>query len=171
MNDLSLEKTIMTVDFFFSEYVFGFIFSDIQREIDLAREGRGGGNFLSALGLLCCTEVLGGFITGSWELGMSKKNFDSFFDRLGTEYETFRQNILPDDPYRLFRCGMVHQYGMKGPGKIMMLKRKETCGVWKDNTDGRYAFSVEKYFEDFSAAGRKLYEELMAQTNPEMPKS
>jgi len=39
--------------------VFGLIKKDIQREIDLARAGKSGGNFLSALGLLCYTEFMG----------------------------------------------------------------------------------------------------------------
>ena len=158
---------MMTVDLFFSEYVFKFIFGDIQREIDLAKDGRGGGNFLSALGLLCYTEVLGGFITGYWKDGMSRKNFESFFDRLGPEYVAFRGT---DDPYKLYRCGMVHEYGPRVPLKIGMLKGTETCGVWIGKSDGRYAFSVEKYFEDFSRASRDLHKELMAQPKPEMPK-
>ena len=40
---------------YFDEYVFGFIKTDIQREIDLAHSNDSGGNFLAALGLLCYT--------------------------------------------------------------------------------------------------------------------
>jgi hypothetical protein len=47
------------VDGFFQQYVFNFIFRDIEREITLGRRP-GGGNLLAALGLLCYTEVLGG---------------------------------------------------------------------------------------------------------------
>jgi hypothetical protein len=43
---------------FFDEYVFGFIFGDIQREINLARSRHTAGNLLSALGLLCYTEFM-----------------------------------------------------------------------------------------------------------------
>jgi hypothetical protein len=39
--------------------VFGLIKKDIQREIDLARAGKSGGNFLPAPGLLCYTEFMG----------------------------------------------------------------------------------------------------------------
>ena len=38
--------------------VFGLIKKDIQREIDLARAGKSGGNFLPAPGLLCYTEFM-----------------------------------------------------------------------------------------------------------------
>ena len=161
---------MITVDLFFREYVFKFILRDIEREIILAREGRGGGNFLAALGLLCYTEVLGGFVSGSWERGTSKANFDVFFDRIGPEYVTFRQAILPDDPYSLYRCGMVHEYAVKLPCQIAMLKGNETCGVWKGASCGIYYFSVEKYLEDFMKAARRLYEELMTEPNPSLPR-
>ena len=161
---------MMNVDLFFNEYVFNFIRRDIEREIILAREGRGGGNFLAALGLLCYTDVLGGFITGSWERGTSRANFDAFFDLLGPEYVAFRQTILPDDPYSLYRCGMAHEYAVKLPCQIAMLKDNETCGVWKDASCGIYYFSVEKYLEDFMKAARRLYEELMDEPNPSLPR-
>ena len=41
------------IETFFSEYVFGFIASDIRREIDTAKSGRPGANLLCTLGLLC----------------------------------------------------------------------------------------------------------------------
>ena len=170
MDEVSRGKPMMTVDLFFSEYIFNFIRQDIEREIVLAREGRGGGNFLAALGLLCYTDVLGGFITGSWERGTSRANFDAFFDRLGPEYVAFRQAILPDDPYSLYRCGMVHEYAVKVPCRIRMLKGSETCGVWKGASDGHFYFSVERYFEDFMKATWRFYEELMAEPNPSLPR-
>ena len=50
------------VERYFNEYILppnGFIFNDIKREVDLARSGDGGGNFLAGLGLLCYTEFMG----------------------------------------------------------------------------------------------------------------
>jgi len=51
-----------------------------------------------------------------------------------------------------------------------MLKGSETCGVWKNASDGQFFFSVEKYFEDFMKAAWKLYEEFMAKPNPSLPR-
>jgi hypothetical protein len=42
------------IDQFFTEYVFGFMATDVRREIEQARGGKDGGNFLCALGL-CAT--------------------------------------------------------------------------------------------------------------------
>jgi hypothetical protein len=42
MNKAEIER-------YFQEHIFGFINTDIQREINLAAKGDGGGNFLAAL--------------------------------------------------------------------------------------------------------------------------
>ena len=70
-----------------------FIFSDIQREIALAKASQceekqqllgalgikpGGGNFLAALGLLCYTEFAGGLKNDDFSRGKAKANFNSF---------------------------------------------------------------------------------------------
>jgi hypothetical protein len=48
-------RTVMSnsteIDAFFDKCVFGFISSDVQREIDTARRGEPAGNWLAALGL------------------------------------------------------------------------------------------------------------------------
>src|SRR5437867_4462941 len=44
---------------FFREYVYGFMRSDIQKQLDLAQSGKGGANVLAALGLIVYTEALG----------------------------------------------------------------------------------------------------------------
>ena len=62
---------------YFDEYVFGFIKEDILREINLARSGDSGGNFLAALGQLCYTEFMGKILLKGE--GTSKKRFDAFF--------------------------------------------------------------------------------------------
>lgn len=47
------------VELYFNDYVFGFMESDIQRELTFARTPLGAGNVLAALGLVVYTEVLG----------------------------------------------------------------------------------------------------------------
>lgn len=141
---------------FFREYVFGFIFSDIQREIDLARLGKGGGNFLAALGLLCYTEVMGGVRRGTLARGEGSANFNTFFKELGDRYASLAERR---EVYRDLRCGMAHQYLVKGPATVSMLKGNEPCGVTEN--EGRLSFSVERYFEDFAAACRRLHDDLL----------
>src|SRR5450759_4367443 len=84
-----------------------FIFSDIERELQLARTD------------------------------------------LGTDYKTFR--ILGNDVYGIFRCGLAHDYYVKGNCTIFMLSQGSRLGIGKDSC-GTYWFIVEKYFQDFNRA-------------------
>ena len=156
------------IDDFFKEYVFKFMFSDIQREINLARAQTGGGNFLAALGLLCYTEVLGrikqeNFLGGKVS---SRANFNDFFNDIGPAYLSFNQSV---NVYDVFRCGMAHEYLVKRNCQIAMLKGNESCGIGQ-LPDGSYYFVVEKYYDDFSAACKSLYNKLRARPNPVLPK-
>lgn len=146
------------IDAFFKEFVYGFIFVDIRREIDLARRKLGGGNFLAALGLLCYTEFLGGVKRGKLEPRQSRRNFEAFFRTLGPAYSDLSEDL---DVYAEFRCGMAHEYFVKRRCKIAMLKSTEPCGLGKLPGDGLY-FVVEHYFEDFANAARALHQELVS---------
>lgn len=143
-----------------------FIFSDIQREIALAKASQceekqqlleelrittGGGNFLAALGLLCYTEFAGGLKNGDFSRGKAKANFDSFFDELGPEYKAFNAKY---DVYGDLRCGLVHEYYVKKRCLIAMSSSDQGVGVrWEGD---RYVFIVEQYFEDFKQAFLRL---------------
>jgi hypothetical protein len=152
----------------FGEYVFGFIYSDIQREITLAKRKEGylwqgpgpdqepgGGNLLAALGLVCYTEFLGSFMTNHTK-GSSRKNFEIFFSELGPCYQAFAK---AHPAYDLFRNGLVHEYLVKKACDIYMVVGDETCGVGE--IDGRFYFVVERYFNDFKAAAQRIYEKLL----------
>jgi hypothetical protein len=154
------------VDEFFDQYVFTFIAGDVQREIDLARSGGPAANFVCALGLLCYTEVLGGVKRGTLGRGQAKKNFDSFFASMGTPYAALLSKV---DIYGVFRCGMAHEYFVKGEATVAMLKGVEPAGIAQDTATGRYYFVVERYFEDFIAAARALRAHLLAQPQPSLP--
>lgn len=154
------------VENFFNEYIFGFIFSDIQREINLARSGKDAGNFLSALGLLCYTEFMGGIAAGSFRKKSLKSRFDTFFNLMGKDYEDFNKNV---NVYKVFRCGMAHEYFIKRNCTIAMLKNNETIGIGL-LPNRQYYFVVEKYFEDFSKACRSLCNQMMAKSNPSIPR-
>nr|MDO8097736.1 hypothetical protein [Candidatus Njordarchaeota archaeon] len=150
---------------FFDEYVFGFIFSDIKREIELARSGKPAGNFLSALGLLFYTEFMRGILKGSFKPREAKSRFDAFFNSMGQGYKSLNRQI---DVYNVFRCGMAHQYFLKGNCTIAMLKGNETLGIGKTLNRQHY-FVVERYFEDFAEACLSLYNRKMMESNPLIP--
>jgi len=93
---------------FFDKYIFGYMYDDIQRELDIAVSGTAG-NFLCALGLLCYTEFMGGLKLRKFSQsnGEASKRFNTFFDYLGQEYRDFGKQC---NVYKVFRCGLAHQY-------------------------------------------------------------
>jgi hypothetical protein len=156
------------IDSFFSEYVYGFIAGDIKREIDRARGGDPAGNFLCALALLCYTEVLGGVQRGTLAQREGRANFEAFFTSLGPVYAALLHGGL--DAYKVFRCGMAHEYFVKGEATVTMLKGVEPAGIAKHPVSGRYFFCVERYFDDFIAAARRLHASMLADTQGSLPR-
>ncbi len=130
----------------------GFIYADIQREIDMARAGRDAGNFLCAVALLCYTEFGGGILRGTFQRGEAGNNFNAFFDAIGPEYATFRQH---HDVYSIFRCGLAHEYYVKESCTIAMLFGSEQIGIGITQ-QGVHYFVIERYFEDFRRAFDQL---------------
>lgn len=138
-----------------------FIFTDIHREIRLAyassskadntlleRMGipTGGRNFLAALALLSYTEFGGKLkCQRKKEKGCdhASKNFNQFFDDLGTEYKNFR--AAGNNVYDIFRCGLVHEYYAKNNCTIFMLSNENSVGIGK-NPGGEYWFVIEHIF-------------------------
>jgi len=153
---------------YFKEYILpprGFIYNDIQREISLARSGNAGGNFLSALGLLCYTEFLGKmFLQGRYS--SNKQCFNAFFRSMGANYAQLI-NANNVNIYRKFRCGMTHAYFV-GDCDIKMLDNNYQAGI-VIKPDGKYFFVVEKYFEDFMNACQQLYNRMITEQNPHLP--
>ncbi len=145
-----------------------YIYTDISRELQLASasqssEGEtalrdlgvapGGGNFLAALAALCYTEFAGGIVTGG---DGSRANFDAFLRRMGPGYEAVLDSGL--NPYRVFRCGMAHEYFAKGSISVSMFGNPPT-GLGRQ-PDGRLFFCLERYFVDFVTAYDNLGREL-----------
>ena len=151
-----------------------FIYSDIQREINLALASQncignfflrrlinnsGGGNFIAALGLLSYTEFAGRLKFNKLKKNgdsVASENFNCFFDLLGDDYKTFRKN---HNVYDIFRCGLSHEYFIKKNFIIYMLGARNPCGIGCDK-DGKYFFVVEKYLIDFKIAFDALEGEL-----------
>lgn len=127
----------------------GFIYSDIERELKLAKSGKDAGNFLAALGLLCYTEFAGKLKYGS---GAASRNFNQFFDELGYRYKKFRSN---HNVYDIFRCGLAHEYYVKKTCQIAMFGAGKRIGIGRARSKVYYLV-VEKYFEDFKNAFEKL---------------
>ena len=146
---------------FFKEYVFGFMCGDIKKAMEQ------GCNFLSALGLVAYTEIMGRLVTGTLgERGYSKESFCSFLKYMGEKYVELDRLY---DLYTKVRCGLVHEYFIVGPSTISMdiIEALET-GIKIDKETGITYFYVPAYFENFKEAAKKYLGELLAEENVEM---
>jgi hypothetical protein len=152
---------------FFNEYVLspkGFIYCDIKREIDLAREGKSGGEFLVALGLLCYTEFMGKIALKNKD--SYTKQFKYFFRFMGEDYK----QLIDDkeiDIYQIFRSGIVNSY-FANECDIKMLNDNYSSGIIIQ-PDGKYLFVVEKYFEDFMNACQRLLDDIISDEDVYLP--
>ena len=148
-----------------------FIYTDIGREIAMAKATEdplkrsylekaevplGGGNFMAALALLSYTEFAGRLKNNDFSDRNSRKNFDEFFITLGTAY---KKCLASHNVYKIFRCGLAHEYYVK---KSCVIAMQESPGIQAGvgYHNGQYFFIVEKYFADFkvafSALGRSI---------------
>jgi hypothetical protein len=155
------------IDIFFTEYVFGFIATDIRREINQARSGKNGGQLPLRARLLCYTEVLGGIKRCTLAQRQGRANFNAFFSELGEGYVDLLASGV--DVYKIFRCGMAHEYLIKSPAMVTMLKNTEPAGIAVD-VNGHYHLCVERYYEDFVAAARRLESDLHANPKASLPR-
>ena len=113
-----------------------------------------------------------GFIAGDVQRGTlargeGRANFEAFFAALGPAYDALQKGGL--DAYSVFRCGMAHEYFVKGEATVAMLKGVEPAGI-AQAPNGRYFFCVERYFEDFIAAARRLHAQLVSSPRSVLPR-
>lgn len=176
-----MKRSKEEIEKYFKEYIFGFIFNDIQNCI------KSKANYAVALLLLSYTEFIGGLINGTIGLqGKSQEQFNKaleYFDWSGDEkyYKNFKQKYRDTDfqikegnIYTLFRCGLAHEYFIKGdsfvynnPDGYRDDKGIFYCEGCIDNDagvqviDGRLRFHTNAYFRDFKNAVQKYYEKLI----------
>lgn len=162
--------------------------NDIRREIALARATRdegtrkileelellGDGNLLAALGLVAYTEALGR--VRLWNetprrQGGAEESFLAFFDQMHERrYEAWRTAWERAHPtttvYETLRCGLVHEYQPKIESEVWIGDGAE---LGLDEEKGRLIFKVEPYYRHFCAEADRLYEQLKAMADPEIP--
>lgn len=144
-----------------------FIFTDIEREIALADSSekllgrfllrlagvpRGGGNFIAALSLLSYTEYGGRLKNNDFSDSNSRKNFQDFFGDLGYGY---KQLLTQHNVYKIFRCGLAHEYYVKKDCIIAIRSARQlNAGIGHDGK--QFFFVVEQYYRDFQTAFESL---------------
>lgn len=165
---------------YFDEYIFGFIFHDIEQCIHAKA------NYVIALALLSYTEYMGGLITGNLgESDKSKENFNKALEYFkcddGGNYYTDFQVIYTDknnesrkaDIYKIFRCGLVHEYFVKGDSFVhnepsYLPKEDKGIGFVDIKGQKRLRFHCNAYFRDFRNAVMKYYKLLVIDKDPNL---
>lgn len=135
----------------FDEHVFG----AMRTELDWAL--RGAAANLAALGLVAYTEFLGGIVTG--DLGVdrsSARNFRAFLPYLGSDYEDLALRV---DIYNVVRCGLAHEYFIKGESTVWP-RASAPCGI-VSSADGPTYFIVSVYRDHLFTGARKLRDEIL----------
>ena len=142
------------IDVFFREYVFGYMYNDIERAIKEAKA-----NFLVALGLSVYTEVMGGLVTGHLkDSGWSKKNYKAFLPYLGSQYVALDERL---NLFRRVRCGLVHEFFVKGHAMIATTFSDDKLpGIVYTERHDHLTIAVEHYFRDFKNGVQQYHDEL-----------
>ena len=184
----SVQRTKEDIINHFQEFIFGFIYYDIEHCIEVRA------NYAVALALLSYTEYIGGLISGNLGLRRSPENFRKALEYFPKDYDDFDSSIkveYKDDKgktitetgiYSLFRCGMVHEFFIKGRGTVI----NNPDGHAEAHRIGIEVMKVEmfstgveekllilrtnEYFRDFKVAVEKIYERLILDSDPKLLK-
>jgi hypothetical protein len=156
---------------YFDVFLFGFILNDIKQCI------KAKANYVIALALLSYTEYVGALISGNIGLkgrGIPRKNFHNALEYFPKEYLDIDAKIQVEyidnngkrkkekGIYSLYRCGMVHEYFVKGDSIIHNNpygQLKSHIGIIKDK--GKFKFHTNEYFRDFQSAIKKIYKKIL----------
>ena len=97
------------VDSFFSQFIYGWMFKDIEKMIEI------GCNYPAALCISVYCEVLGKLFKQDFRSGNNRVKFQAFLPFLGQKYIDVDNDLKKtgDSLYSRLRCGLVHDYLLK----------------------------------------------------------
>jgi len=171
---------------FFHTYINGFIYNDVERCIEAEA------NHVVALALLSYTEFIGGLISGNLgKTGHTKENFEIALKYFPKQYREINSHIsiqhIGDKGkpvlrrtgiYDVFRCGLVHEYFIKGHvliynnpdghtdehigilGKEHEIEFPAETGL-PSYTSKYLEFHINEYFRDFKSTVEKIIKLLL----------
>lgn len=165
---------------YFNEYIFGFIFHDIENCI------KAKANFAVATLLMAYTEKIGSLINGNLGLSNhSQEDFNKFleyfeFNRDQNYYNKFdiefKENEIKKSMniYIAFRCGLIHQYFPKlpciiynNPNDINHYTSDDAGIGWIDHEKIRtLRFHTNAFNRDFKKAFDKIFRQVFVQNDP-----
>jgi hypothetical protein len=182
-----MQRDEWTIIDYFQHFIFGFIYHDIERCVE-ARA-----NYVVALALLSYTEFIGGLISGRLGLkdkGVPTSNFNEALQYFPKEYASLNASLkieYKDDNgktqteqgiYALFRCGMVHEFFIKGFATIYndpdghaqdhigIVKAERPIEWPEEHSIPPYLnkvleFHTNEYFRDFKSAVDRIFKLLI----------
>ena len=188
-------RTKVEIIDYFQEFIYGSICHNIENCI------KAGSNYVVALALLSYTEYIGRLISGN--LGIQResgKSFKKALDYFPNEYNKVDSSIViqyidkdgqpildkkgnPEQDkgiYGLFRCGMVHEYFIKGLGAVINnpdghaeahLIGVEVMNVEISSTgieEKLLILRTNEYFRDFKSAIDRIFKLLVVDKDPRL---
>ncbi len=126
------------------QVVIGWIQTDVERCLALDP----GPNFLVALVLSEYTEIMGGFVSGELcNPTKCRSNYQAFLQFMGSYYVNLDSQI---DMYKNVRCGLSHQYFVKGPSTIAWRKSSPSQkGLYLSGD--RVVLNCEAYYDNWKS--------------------
>ncbi len=179
-----MQRSVWHIADFIHTYIEGFIYNDIERCI------KAEASHVVALALLSYTEFIGGLISGNLgKNGSATENFRRALKLFPEEYGKVDSSIQlqyvdkgklrtrKTGIYEVFRCGLVHEYFIKGHALIynnpdghtdehigILIKEEliEFPETGLDPYPSRYLeFHTNEYFRDFKLAVGKILKLLL----------
>ena len=177
---------------FIHTYIEGFIYNDIERCIEAEA------NHVVALALFSYTEFIGGLISGNLGKGDAKGNFGRALKYFPEEYRKINSSIRiryidnkgklkthKTGIYDVFRCGLVHEYFIKGhvliynnpdghtDEHIGILRKEHEMEFPSETglpsyTSEYLEFHANEYFRDFKSAVAKILKLLLIDKDEEL---
>ena len=165
---------------YFQQYIFGFIFSDVENCI------KARANFSVACLLMSYTEHIGALIQGNLGIsGKSKSDFNHFLEYMNFQdnnnyYKDFKIKFKDDQGkekevgiYEAFRCGLIHEYFPKvksiihnNPDRVDHCIDNDSGIGWIEH-DGQQTlrFHTNAYYRDFKKAVDKVFRQIFVQND------
>ena len=146
------------MDDFWSQYVDGYIFDDLENCVRLAHA-----NYVVALGEMCYIDFFGKLMTGK-----ERDSYNNFTTFVKEYLPTYATNPLdPKDAdflgrlYGEFRSGLVHSYFPKNVDVVAVMKvLPNPPSIWQES--GKWKIVVADFLDELKKAAGALRADLLA---------
>lgn len=161
VNTFEKTKNIVNGQTFLNDIVKKWWYNDLRKAID------NGSNYLAALGLCEYSEIMGFLLLGMDKNQNNTKRYVKFLETMDDSmniryYSQIHQNMIikynsdtmkyehnRSGLYGRVRCGLTHEYFIKGNSEVFKKEDDMIHGIDYDDNDDYIWFSTSKYFKEF----------------------